>query len=179
MTEPDPDAVAYLPIRTDPRAFITLVARATGDPSALTPLLREEVRAIDPNLPLFNIRTMDQDLARQRWPFRVFGTLFTAFAAIALLLSSVGLYAVTAYSVTQRTSEIGVRMALGARSVDVLWLVLRRALWQLAVGLPLGAPIHSQGHARRGGRYPGRGRLGEGGPLIPKRQMRGNRAERA
>ena len=138
VTEPDPDAVAYLPIRTDPRAFMTLVARTTGDPSALTPLLREEVRAIDPNLPLFNIRTMEQDLARQRWPFRVFGTLFTAFAAIALLLSSVGLYAVTAYSVTQRTPEIGVRMALGAQPKQVWWLIMRRSFSQLVIGLSIG-----------------------------------------
>ena len=70
-----------------------------------------------------------------KWPFRVFGTMFTLFALIALLLSSVGLYAVTAYSVPQRTQEIGVRMALGAQAVQVAWLFLRRACVQLALGL--------------------------------------------
>jgi putative ABC transport system permease protein len=89
-------------------------------------------------LPLFGIQTMDRSLAQQRWPFRVFGSMFAIFALIALVLSAVGLYAVTAYSVTQRTPEIGVRMALGARSSQVMWLVVRRALVQLAIGLPIG-----------------------------------------
>jgi putative ABC transport system permease protein len=136
--EPEPDAVAYLPFRTDPRAFMTLLARTEGDAGQATALLREEVRAIDPDLPLFDIRTMDESLARQRWPYRVFGTMFGIFAFIALVLSSVGLYAVTAYSVTQRTPEIGVRMALGAQASQVMGLFLRRAVFHLGVGLTLG-----------------------------------------
>ena len=81
---------------------------------------------------------MDENLAQQRWPFRVFGTMFAIFALIALMLSAVGLYAVTAYSVTQRTQEIGVRTALGAESTQVMWLFLRRAFFHLGVGLTLG-----------------------------------------
>ena len=77
-------------------------------------------------------------LAQQRWPFVVFGTLFVTFAAIALVLAAVGLYAVMAYSVTQRTQEIGVRMALGAGAPQVSWLILRRGLIQLAIGLTIG-----------------------------------------
>jgi predicted lysophospholipase L1 biosynthesis ABC-type transport system permease subunit len=91
-------------------------------------------------MPLFNIRTMDQNLAQQRWPLRVFGSMFAVFAVIALVLSAVGLYAITAYSVTQRTQEIGVRMALGAQPKQVWWLIARRAFVQLAIGLAIGMP---------------------------------------
>src|SRR5262245_42473550 len=136
--DPDPDPVVYLPYRADPQRFMSLVVRGNGDPARITSLVREEMRMIEPDLPLFRIQTMDQQLAQQRWPFRVFGSMFAMFALIALILSAVGLYAVTAYSVTQRTAEIGVRMALGAQPTQVMWLVLRRALVQLAIGIPLG-----------------------------------------
>jgi putative ABC transport system permease protein len=136
--EAETDPIAYLPFRVDPRGFMTLMARSDGDPAAVVPILREEVRAIDPDLPLFNARTMDQNLAQARWPFRIFGTMFAVFAFIALMLSAVGLYAITAYSVTQRTQEIGVRTALGAQSTQVMWLFVRRAAVHLAIGLTIG-----------------------------------------
>ena len=133
-----PDPVVYLPYRADPGRFMVLVLRTAGNPAAATSLVREQVSAIEPDLPLYAITTLDQLLAQQRWPFRVFGSMFAVFAAIALVLSAVGLYAVTAYSVTQRTAEIGVRMALGADAEHVLWLILRRALVQLAIAVPIG-----------------------------------------
>jgi putative ABC transport system permease protein len=135
---PEPDPIAYLPFRTDPRGFMNLIVRSSGDPSLMTPILREEVRAIDADLPLFNIRSMDDQLAQARWPFRIFGSMFAIFALIALALSAVGLYAVTAYAVSQRTQEIGVRMALGAQGNEVAWLFLRRSMIQLGIGLTLG-----------------------------------------
>ena len=138
FAETDPDAAVYLPYRADPQRGVILVVRAVGNPAGITPLVREEMRALEPDLPLFGIQTLDEGLAQRRWPFRVFGTMFAIFAGIALILSAVGLYAVTAYSVTQRTAEIGVRMALGAQPRQVLWLVLRRALVQLAIGVPIG-----------------------------------------
>ena len=135
---PDPDPIAYLPFRTDPRGFMNLLVRSSGDPNLMTPILREEVRAIDPDLPLFGIRTMDAALEQARWMFQVIGSMFTIFALIALTLSAVGLYAVTAYAVSQRTQEIGLRMALGAQRDQVAWLFLRRSFIQLAIGLTLG-----------------------------------------
>ena len=94
--------------------------------------------AVDPDQALFNPRTMDELLAQQRWLLRVFSTMFAAFAIIALVLAAVGLYAVTAYAVTQHTRDIGVRMVLGAQPRQVIWLFLRRAFFQLAIGLSIG-----------------------------------------
>jgi putative ABC transport system permease protein len=87
---------------------------------------------------VYNLRTIDQLLQQANWPYRVFGSLFAIFAIIALVMSAVGLYAVMAYSVTQRTMELGVRMALGANGGNVIWLILKRGLWQMALGLSLG-----------------------------------------
>jgi putative ABC transport system permease protein len=138
----EPDPVVYIPhaANTQQNPGVTLLVRTRGDPAQATALLREEMRTLDPDMPLFNIRTMDENLARQRWPFRVFGTMFAAFAVIALILSAVGLYAITAYGVTQRTQEIGVRMALGARATQVWWLIARRGLGHLAIGMLIGMP---------------------------------------
>ena len=134
----DPDAVAYVSYRLEPPNGTAILIRSLGDPASLTSAIREAVQATDPDQPVFNVKTMDQLFAQDRWPYRVFGTMFTIFAIIALVLASVGIYAVTAYSVTQRTQEIGVRMALGAQSRQVSWLILRQGLVQLALGLTLG-----------------------------------------
>ncbi len=140
MQQLDPDPVVYIPHLELPGLARTafLIVRTRGDAGKATALVRDELRALDPDMPLYNIRTMEEQLALQRWPYRVFGAMFATFALIALLLSAVGLYAVTAYSVTQRTQEIGVRMALGAGPKAIRWLILRRALVQLSIGLTLG-----------------------------------------
>ena len=100
--------------------------------------VRRTVQSLDQDQPVFTIQTLDQILMQMQWPFRVFGSLFAIFAFIALSLSAVGLYAVMAYSVTQRTQEIGMRMALGADGRQVSWLILRRGLIQLVIGISLG-----------------------------------------
>src|SRR5688572_19247599 len=131
-------AVAYAPVRQDPPGFTSVMIRSAVSPETIMTAVRKEVQAIDPDQPVFNLRTMEHALQQQMWPYRVFGTLFTIFAFIGLLLSAVGLYAVMAYAVTQRTQEIGVRMALGAQGKQVTWMVLKRGLFQLGLGLAFG-----------------------------------------
>jgi predicted permease len=138
LAQPDPDPVVYLSNRFQPGLNAGVIVRSRSGAANITPLVRAELRAIDPDLPLFQIQTLDQALARGRWQYTVFGSMFGFFALIALLLSAVGLYAVTAYSVSQRTQEIGVRMALGAQASQVLWLFVRRVVIHLAIGLTLG-----------------------------------------
>jgi putative ABC transport system permease protein len=138
--ERDPDPVAYIPHRqntTMARAAIVL-ARTRTDPTQATRLLRQAMVAVDPDQALQTPRTMDEALAQNRWFLRVFTTMFAGFALIALMLSAVGLYAVTAYAVTQHTRDIGIRMVLGAQAGQVIWLFLKRSLVQLAVGLTVG-----------------------------------------
>ena len=96
------------------------------------------MRRLDPELPLLEMRTVDEYLDRLRGETRLLSALFSTFALIGLLLSAVGIYAVTAYATSQRTQEIGIRIALGAATRDVVWLVLRSGLRQLGLALPIG-----------------------------------------
>jgi putative ABC transport system permease protein len=136
--ETDPPAAVYLPHRQDPPGFVTLLVRSGLEPGAIMNAVRREVQMVDADQPVYTVQTMDQMLAQNLWPYRVFGSVFAIFAVIALVMSAVGLYAVMAYSVTQRTIEIGVRMALGAEGFQVSWLILKRGLLQLGLGLALG-----------------------------------------
>jgi len=134
----EPPPVLYVPLRQDATGYTTLLVRSRLDAGAIMSAVRREVSSIDPDQPVLAAQTMEQMLTQLSWPYRVFGTLFAIFAAIALVMSAVGLYAVMAYSVTQRTAEIGVRMALGAEGRQVSWLILRRGLVQMGIGLTLG-----------------------------------------
>lgn len=139
VQEREPDPVVYAPMRQSPARVVSLMVRSTGEQAAVTTQLRETMRSVEPDVPLYDVMSMDERLAQERWPFRVFGTLFAVFAGIALILSAVGLYSVTAHSVVQRVREFGIRASLGAEPKAISWLALRRVLGHLAIGLPLGA----------------------------------------
>jgi predicted permease len=138
--DPEPDPVVYIPHsqNTGLVGLGNILVRGRSNPAELMPVVRKEIFALDPDLSLANMRPLDEALAQQRWFPRVFSIMFTVFAGIAIVLAAVGLFAVTAYSVTQRIQEIGIRMALGAQAKQISWLILRRGLIQLAIGLTLG-----------------------------------------
>jgi putative ABC transport system permease protein len=133
-------AVVYVPYRQEAPTAVSLLVRTRLPTVNIMNAIRREVQAMDRDQPVLSIQTMDEILEENRWPYRVFGSLFATLSAIALALSSVGLYAVMAYSVTQQTQQIGVRMALGAQRTQVSWLILKRGLAQIAIGLGLGLP---------------------------------------
>jgi putative ABC transport system permease protein len=117
---------------------MNLLLRTEGNPLALTGAVRQIVTGLDRNLPIYNVLTLQKLLHDATWGWRVFGTLFSAFGVAALFLATVGLYGVMAFSVSRRTQEIGVRMAIGAGAADVLRMVLRQGAWQVATGVVLG-----------------------------------------
>jgi hypothetical protein len=136
----DVDALVYLPMHQGPPFWFSIMARVRSPASAAN-VLREEVRKLDPDLPLIRMWTLDEHLGRLTGETRILSALFSVFALIGLVLSALGIYAVTAYAISQRTQEIGIRIAMGAATRDVVWLVIGSGLRQLALALPIGMAV--------------------------------------
>ena len=128
----------YVPANQSPWESMMLVVRSSGDPAALTAALREQVLAVDKDQPLSEVATMEQRFSKAVAPQRFNLMLVGLFAGLALLLATVGVYGVIAYSVTQRAQEMGVRLALGASSRDILRLVIGQAMRTSLFGVGLG-----------------------------------------
>jgi predicted permease len=129
----------YLPYRQDPEVTsLTFYVRAAGDPSAATAAIRQTMQRLDPNLPIYDMRTMEAQVAESLFVERMVSALSVAFGVLATLLAAIGLYGVMSYAVTRRTREIGIRMALGAEKSGVRWLVLKEVALLSMVGVAIG-----------------------------------------
>jgi putative ABC transport system permease protein len=140
----EPPTVAYVPYAWQQLMSAGLTIRVTGEPSAITPVARAALRESDPNVPLSLIRTAEESRRLGYWQFGLYGWIFGTIGIVGLLLASVGVYGVLSYSVTQRTQEIGVRVALGADRRDVVKLVVKYGLLLGGIGVGIGlvlAPV--------------------------------------
>lgn len=128
----------YIPLAQNVINFMSIAVRTEQAPMTYARVIQDEVNRIDPNLPLYWVRSLEEQYALNTWFYRAFGALFVAFGVSALALATIGLYGVMSFSTTNRTREIGVRMALGARASNVLSLILRQGAVQLGAGLVVG-----------------------------------------
>jgi ABC-type antimicrobial peptide transport system permease subunit len=130
----------WLPIEKD-RPELTVVVRTLERPQIVLPAIRQAMSEVDRNLPLVDVVTMQEQIAKGLQRERMFATLCTGFGILALVLSVVGLYGVIAYSTSRRRGEIGVRLALGAMPKDVVSMVLREGLGLAILGMLIGIPV--------------------------------------
>jgi putative ABC transport system permease protein len=128
----------YIPYPQIPVGSMTLAVRTTTAPESLTSAVQGQVRELDPDQPVTNVITMAKTLSSSLWQTRLYTILFGIFACVALILASVGIYGVMSYSVTQRTHEVGIRMALGARQSDVLSMIVRQGMSLIIAGIGVG-----------------------------------------
>jgi len=119
---------------------MTVYVCTTADPKAMMNLIREKVRDLDANMPIFDMRTTDEQIQNSLSAERMIASLSTVFGLLATILAAVGLYGLMAYNVVQRTREIGIRMALGAAQGDVVWMVMRDVLILVGIGIAVGVP---------------------------------------
>jgi putative ABC transport system permease protein len=131
----------YVPMAQDPEPAMSLLVRTTADPSTVLAAIRRRLVTIDPDQPVYNVRSMKEIFQEEHAFFRFNTLLLAVFAAMALVLSLIGIYAVMAYTVSQRAREFGIRMALGAPQRKILTLVLRQAAWMSLIGISLGLAL--------------------------------------
>jgi putative ABC transport system permease protein len=136
--EDAPQPMIYLPYLQEGKLRMSLVIRTAGEPMALAGAVRAQLKNVDPDQPAFEMLSLEQQLKDSLAPRRATLLLFGAFSVSALLLALVGIYGVVAYSISLRTQEIGIRMALGGQRADVLRLVLRQGLGMIVAGVTLG-----------------------------------------
>jgi putative ABC transport system permease protein len=137
----DSRAMTYWPHPQLAYSAMTLTVRTSSDPAAFAPAIEREIRALDKDQPLADVRTMDQWISKTLAQSRFNSLLLSTFAALALLLAALGIYGVMSYAVSQRTAEIGVRLALGASRADILAMVVWSGLRLAATGLALGVTL--------------------------------------
>ena len=133
-----PEPTLYLSLLQVPEPRMSLVVRTVGEPATLVTAAKAAIYAIDPDQPVYRIRTMNQALSESTSPQRLTLTLLTLFAVAALCLASIGIYGLVAYTVAQRTREVGIRIALGARSDAIVGLIVGQGLAPTAIGIGLG-----------------------------------------
>ena len=159
-----PAPFVYLPYQQNPRARMTLVVQSTGDASALAKPLRDAVRSIDGNVPVFNLRTVAtlyESRVTDTW--LQFSEMVGTMGFIALVLATTGLYGLVAYTVSRRVKEFGIRVAVGASRRDVLWLVERRGLILAGVGIAIGGALTAVATPMLSAGFPG---LGVSSPSV-------------
>jgi putative ABC transport system permease protein len=134
----DPTPFVYASLRPESGNFLTMIVRTANDPQSVIGALRSEFQQLDANLPVYNVRTLAEHMALPLFPARVAAMLLGSFGLLALMLAAIGIFGVMSYAVSQRTREIGIRLALGASAGAILQLVVGQGLKLIVIGMGIG-----------------------------------------